>query len=100
MLELAIGVIGLLELVLVPFMGGSVYAYGLAGRVCDCAAVGDGGRVPAAADDFDGGDAAGDCAVCGGFAAGRVVAGVLLRRQHAGGGVRVPAGGVLSAARA
>ena len=63
------------------------------------AARGRGRGVLAAADAADGRDAAGDRALGRDRARGGVVAGLLLRRQHRRGGVRLPAGRLLPAAR-
>ena len=63
------------------------------------AARGRGRRVPAAADAADGRDAAGDRALGRDRPARGLVAGLLLRRQHRRGRVRLPAGRLLPAAR-
>ena len=56
-------------------------------------------HLPAAADDPDGRDAAGDRALGRGDAVRRVVARLFLRRQHRGRGHRMPARGLLPAPR-
>ena len=56
-------------------------------------------RLPAAADRFDGRDAAGDCALGRDHAARHFVARIFLRRQHRRRRVRLPAGGILFVAR-
>ena len=99
-LELGIGVLALLILFGMPLVGGVYTAWageGIVGR--HRPARDRGGHLPAAADDADGRHAAGDLALGEGDARRRVVARVLLRRQHRRRRDRQPAGRLLSAAR-
>ena len=96
--EIGIGVLGLLILFGMPALANIYTAWG--GRVRRpavprrCRQ-----HLPAAADHPDGRDASGDVALGRDEPAGRVVAGLLLRRQHRRRGRRQPARRLLSAAR-
>ena len=95
----AIGASGLLMLVVMPLVQRiytAIVGHGVAGLLLRGAVRGD---LPAAADADDGRDAAGDRALGRDHAARRLLAGLLLRRQHARRGVRLPARRLLSAAR-
>ena len=82
-----------------PLVGGIYTAWARHGLVGHPAARRRRGRLPAAADAADGRDAAGDRALGRDDAARRLVAGLLLRRQHRRRGVRLPARRLLPAAR-
>ncbi len=98
-IELGIGAIGLLVLVVVPLVGGVYTAWAGAGHDGGGPAGGGGRHLPAPADHPDGRDAAGAVALGGIDAQGRLVARVLLRRQHGRRRARLPAGRLLPAPR-
>ena len=99
LLEIGIGVVGLALLLFVPLVGRLYTAWagqGVAGFLARGVV---GGGVPAAAHDADGRDAAGRVALGRDHPARRVVAGILLRRQHRRGRPRLAAGRLLPPAR-
>ena len=99
MLELGIGVCGLLVMWLVPLLGGAYTAWAGTGLGQPGAARGRRRHLPDPADAADGRHAAGDRALGRDDAARRVLARLLLRRQPGGRRDREPARRLLPAAR-
>ena len=98
-LELGIGVLGVIVTMALPYVS-HVYAVGAEHGLESMHALrwGGGRGLHAAFDDSDGRIPACDCARDRSFAARCVVVGAAVRRQHGGGGVRLSAGRILSAA--
>jgi spermidine synthase len=90
-LELAIAAFGLLVLWGLPYVGGLYFAFALARHGGPASSRTLLRHLSAAAHDPDGRDAAGDRALGSDHARGRVVAGLLLRRQHRRCGARLRA---------